>query len=138
LKLFVDTWGWLALADRGDEKHGAAAECYRERSKLSRQVVTSNFVLDELLTLLFLRLPFGEAAKFASAVLASPAVTTEMVTRERFKSAMELRLRFADKPRISFTDLTSMVIMKEVGISEVMTADSHFLQVGMGFQTLPR
>jgi predicted nucleic acid-binding protein len=138
LKLFVDTWGWLALADRGDAKHGAAAECYRERSKLSRQVVTSNFVLDELLTLLFLRLPFGEAEKFASAVLASPGVTTEMVTRERFKAAMELRLRLADKPRISFTDLTSMVIMKEVGISEVMTADSHFLQVGMGFRALPQ
>jgi len=138
LKLFVDTWGWLALADRGDASHGAAAECYRERSKLSRQVVTSNFVLDELLTLLFLRLPFGEAAKFASAVMASPTVTTEMVTRERFKAAMELRLRFSDKPRISFTDLTSMVIMKEVGIMEVMTADSHFLQVGMGFHMLPQ
>jgi predicted nucleic acid-binding protein len=137
LKLFVDTWGWLALADRSDAKHSLAADCYRERSKLSGHLVTSNFVLDKLLTLLFLRLPFAEAATFANAIFASPAVTTEMVTRERFRTAMELRLKFADKPRISFTDLTSMVIMKELGISDVMTADNHFIHVGMGFQILP-
>jgi predicted nucleic acid-binding protein len=137
LKLFVDTWGWLALADRSDAKHERAADCYRERSKLSRHVVTSNFVLDELLTLLFLRLPFAEAARYANAILASPAVTTEMVTRERFQKAMEFRMKFADKPKISFTDLTSMVIMKELGISEVMTADGHFVQVGLGFRILP-
>jgi predicted nucleic acid-binding protein len=137
LKLFVDTWGWLALADRNDARHGLAADYYRERSKLSRHVVTSNFVLDELLTLLFLRLPFAEAAKFANAILASSAVTTELVTPERFKMAMGLRLKFADKPRISFTDLTSMVIMKDLGISEVLTADRHFVQVGMGFHILP-
>ncbi len=133
----MDTWGWLALADRKDAKHELAADCYRERSKLSRHVVTSNFVLDELLTLLFLRLPFPDAAKFANAILASPAVATELVMPERFKAAMGLRLKFADKPRISFTDLTSMVIMKELGISEVLTADSHFAQVGMGFRILP-
>jgi len=137
LKLFVDTWGWLALADRRDAKHGFVADCYRERSKLSRQVVTSNFVLDELLTLLFVRLPFAEAARFANAVFASPSVTTELVTPERFKAAMALRLKFADKPKISFTDFTSMVIMKELAISEVLTADNHFVQVGMGFHILP-
>lgn len=133
----MDTWGWLALADRNDAKHGRAADCYRERSRLRRHVVTSNFVLDELLTLLFLRLSFAEAARFANAIFASPAVATELVTPERFKAAMALRLKFADKPRISFTDLTSMVVMKELGISEVLTADSHFVQVGMGFHILP-
>jgi predicted nucleic acid-binding protein len=137
LKLFVDTWGWLALADRNDAKHGPAADCYRERSKLSGHVVTSNFVLDELITLLFLRLPFAEAATFANAIFASPAVATELVTRERFRTAMEFRLKFADKPKISFTDLTSMVIMKELRISDVMTADKHFMQTGMGFHILP-
>jgi uncharacterized protein len=137
LKLFVDTWGWLALADRNDPKHGLAADCYRQRSRLRGHVVTSNFVLDELLTLLFLRLPITEAARFAHAILASPAVTTEMVTSERFRTAMEFRLKLADKPKISFTDLTSIVIMKELGILEVMTADNHFVKVGMGFRIFP-
>jgi uncharacterized protein len=135
--LFVDTWGWLALADRNDTKHRLVADWYRERSKLPRHIVTSSFVLDELLTLLFLRLRFAEAAKFANAILASPSVATELVTPERFRTALEYRLKFADKPRISFTDLTSMVIMKQLGISDILTADSHFVQVGLGFHILP-
>ena len=137
MKLFVDTWGWLALADRNDTKHRVAADCYRERSQQRRHVVTSNFVLDELFSLLFLRLPFVEAAKFANAILASPTVATELVSPDRFRTAMGYRLKFADKPRISFTDLTSMVIMKDLGISDVLTADNHFVQVGLGFHMLP-
>jgi uncharacterized protein len=137
LKLFVDTWGWLALADRSEVRHEWAAKFYAQRSHRTGRIFTSDFVLDEFLTLLFARRPFAEASRFAKALLASPFVTVQDVTRERFDAAFELRLRLSDKPRISFTDLTSMVIMKELGIVDAMTADSHFLQVGLGFQTFP-
>lgn len=137
MKIFVDTWGWLALADRSEKGHRAAAECYGERSRLRGQVITSNFVLDEVLTLLFLRLTFADAGRFGGAILGSPFVKIEQVTPERFKGAMDYRLKFADKPKISFTDLTSMVIMKELGVSEILTADSHFVHVGLGFRILP-
>ena len=48
-----------------------------------------------------------------------------------------LRLKLHDKPTISFTDLTSMVVMEELGINQVMTGDAHFSQVGLGFQLVP-
>jgi predicted nucleic acid-binding protein len=48
-----------------------------------------------------------------------------------------LRRKYSDKPRISFTDFTSMVVMSELGITDVMTEDDHFLQVGMGFNKVP-
>jgi predicted nucleic acid-binding protein len=137
LKLFIDTWGWLALADRREVRHQSVAKFYAERSRTHGRVVTSNFVLDEFFTLLFGRRPFAEASRFSSALLASPNVTVELVGRERFDSAFELRLKLADKPRISFTDLTSMIIMQELGILDVMTADDHFQQVGLGFRTMP-
>jgi uncharacterized protein len=137
LKLFVDTWGWLALADRSDAKHRAAAECYAQQSRQAGRILTSDFVLDELWTLLFARRPFDEAAKFANALLASPFVAVEWVTRERFNAAMQLRLKFSDKPKLSFTDLTSITIMRELRITDVMTATSHFMQVGLGFRILP-
>jgi predicted nucleic acid-binding protein len=44
---------------------------------------------------------------------------------------------FKTKARISFTDLTSMVIMQERGIPLVVTEDEHFFQVGMGFSKVP-
>jgi uncharacterized protein len=137
LKLFIDTWGWLVLADRKDPLHQSASECYRERAKVAGQVLTSNFVLDETITLLFLRRPFDEAWRFISAILHSPYVTIESVTEARFRQAFALRKSFEDKPKISFTDLTSMVIMKEMKMSDVLTADQHFVRVGWGFQTFP-
>ncbi len=48
-----------------------------------------------------------------------------------------MRLKYADKPLISFTDLSSMVVMKELEISLVLTGDDHFNQVGMEFIKVP-
>ena len=37
----------------------------------------------------------------------------------------------------SFVGFTSMVVMQDLGISEVFTGDRHFLQVNIGFQLVP-
>jgi len=44
-----------------------------------------------------------------------------------------MRLRYRDKPDISFTDLTSFAIMEEENITAVLTNDRHFSQVNLGF-----
>ncbi len=137
MTLFVDTWGWLVLADRKEPKHKAAARCYEERSKKAGRIVTSNFVLDETFTLLFRRRPFDEAWRFAQALVQSPLIAVELVTEARFRKTMELREKLSDKPRVSFTDLSSMVIMKDLKLTDILTADGHFLQVGMGFHAFP-
>jgi predicted nucleic acid-binding protein len=59
------------------------------------------------------------------------------VTSADFLETWKLRKKFQDKPAISFTDLTSMVIMKKQGIQRVLTQDEHFLQVGLGLVKLP-
>ena len=58
------------------------------------------------------------------------------LTPERFSAAWRLRLRYHDKPRISFTDLTSFVVMRELRLQRVLTGDAHFEQVGLGFVRL--
>ncbi|MEX0269166.1 type II toxin-antitoxin system VapC family toxin [Leptolyngbyaceae cyanobacterium UHCC 1019] len=64
-------------------------------------------------------------------------VQISYVTPDSFVMAWELRKQFQDKPLISFTDLTSMVIMQQQNIQYVLTQDEHFIQVGMGFIRLP-
>ena len=59
------------------------------------------------------------------------------VSPAQFQEAYQLRLRYHDKPDISFVDFTSMVVMQELGIAEVFTGDGHFQQVGLGFRLLP-
>ena len=61
----------------------------------------------------------------------------EWITPERFEQAKRLRIKFQDKPRISFTDLTSIVVMNELGITDILTEDAHFTQVGIGVRIIP-
>jgi predicted nucleic acid-binding protein len=136
VKLFVDTWGWVAVADRTDPGHGAATEIF-QRARRSGGTLTSNFILDETFTLLFKRRPFEDAWHFTTSVVRSPFIDIQEVTQARFFRTIELRKQFSDKPRISFTDLSTMAIMGELGVADILTADRHFTHVGLGLRALP-
>jgi predicted nucleic acid-binding protein len=136
VKLFVDTWGWIAVADQRDPGHRAATEIFRQ-ARRSGGAVTSNFILDETFTLLFKRRPFEDAWHFTTDVVRSPFIDIQEVTGARFSRTIALRKQFSDKPRISFTDLSTMAIMVELGITDILTADQHFTHVGLGFRALP-
>ena len=138
--IFVDTWGWMALGYRREPRHTHVKRLFQELRSNETPICTSDYVLDETITLLFRRENFEEATRFVNGILAAAAlgqVRIERVTPDRFSAGWELRKRFQDKPNISFTDLTSMAIMDERSINQVVTEDEHFLQVGMGFSKMP-
>jgi predicted nucleic acid-binding protein len=137
VKLFVDTWGWVAVADRRDPGHEAAREIFRQARRLGG-TITSNFILDETFGHLFKRRPFEEAWHFTNAVMRSPFIDIQEVTNARFFKTIELRKQFPDKPKVSFTDLSTIAIMVELGITDILTADRHFTHVGLGFRSLPQ
>lgn len=135
MKIFIDTWGWLALRDRREPRHQEVKDFYLDFRRQKGTASTSDYVLDETITLLFRRLPFlaaDESLKGIEQAVADGYLRLERITPERFEQAIELRRKFQDKPRISFTDLTSMVVMAESGITEVLTEDDHFLKSGWG------
>jgi len=140
LKIFIDTWGWLTLRDRDESRHGDVKEFYQQLRDENEMIYTSNYVLDETITLVFKRLPFKTAkeslAKLDKAIKQG-YLQVEWVTPERFEKAKILRLKYQDKPKISFTDLSSMVVMEELGLKDIITGDEHFEHVGMGFQRKP-
>ena len=138
--VFVDTWGWIALGHRRDARHKKVKDFYRKLRKQRRPIFTSDYVLDEVITLIFRRESFPEALRFMQGIFAAAeggTVTIDRVTSARFAGAWKLRQQFDDKPLISFTDLTSMALMKELGVTDILTEDAHFTQVGMGFQKVP-
>ncbi len=137
--LFVDTWGWLALADSKDRAHEAAVGVRRSFSRQG-QSVTTDYVLDETITRLFSRQPFPIARQFFDVILEAERagqLVVERLSAERFEKAYALRLRYRDKPRISFTDLTSFVVMHERGIRYAITQDKHFQQIQRAVEILP-
>jgi predicted nucleic acid-binding protein len=140
VKVFIDTWGWLALQDKREPRHQEVKNFYKEFRQRKGTVYTTDYVLDETITLLFRRLPFSTAKEFLKDIdqaVEEGYLHLERVTPERFNMAKDLRIKFRDKPRISFTDFTSMIIMSECIIAEILTEDDHFAQVGMGFGKVP-
>ena len=140
MKVFIDTWGWLTLLDRRESRHEEVVNYYRDLRFQRGLTYTSDYVLDETITLLFRRLPFTIAR--ASLESVQQAITERYlvlvhVTPEQFDLAIQLRLKFQDKPRISFTDFTSMVVMREREVAHILTEDDHFTQVGMAFHKVP-
>jgi uncharacterized protein len=138
--LFIDTWGWVALGCPRDSKHHEVSKLYRTLQGQKRSIFTSDYILDETITLLFRREVYADALRFFTGILKSAEekfITIERISADRFAEAWKLRQRFQDKLDISFTDLTSMIVMKERQIKQILTEDEHFQHVGMGFQIVP-
>ena len=139
MKLFTDTWGWLTMRDKREHRHEEIKDLYLSLCSRKCLFYTTDYVLDETFTLLFRRLPFKKAKDSLDVIelaIKEGYLRLERITAERFEKAKGIRIKFQDKPRISFTDLTSMVVMAEIGITYILTQDDHFAQVGMGFQKI--
>ena len=132
--LFVDTAGWVAAADAGDPAcHAVRAE--RDRFLANGGLlVTSNYVCDETLTLLRLRVGLSAVEAWWQQVDSSRRLRLERVDVRREEQARAVFFRYRDK-QFSFTDCTSFVVMRELAITTALTPDQHFSQ--MGFRVLP-
>jgi uncharacterized protein len=138
--IFVDTWAWLALAYAKDPYHTQATEAHQRFQEANQRYLTTDFVINELISSLFARARFDEARRFMDGLFLSferGRHQLVFVTPDQFHEAYRLRLTFHDKPDISFVDLTSMAVMRDQGITEVFTGDIHFRQAGMGFRLYP-
>jgi len=92
------------------------------------------------MTPLFGVLNFGKAQQFMLTLfqlVRSGRYQLLFVTPDQFERAWQLRQKYHDKPDISFVDFTSMVVMRDLGIQDVFTADAHFQQVNLGFRLHP-
>lgn len=132
--VFVDTAGWMMLADAADPQHGPAREARDRALRDGAMLLSTDYVMDETLTLLRMRLGLGAAERWWEQVDASPRVRWERIDAERAERARHWFFRWTDKT-FSFTDCTSFVVMKEQGLRVALTSDRHFTQAG--FERVP-
>lgn len=66
--VFIDTWGWLALGHRRDARHLEVKAFYQRLQEEGARLYTTDYVLDEVITLLFRREPFEEAVRFTEGI----------------------------------------------------------------------
>ncbi|MGQ0652713.1 MAG: type II toxin-antitoxin system VapC family toxin [Betaproteobacteria bacterium] len=133
--LFVDTAGWTMLADEDDPRHDSVRGVRDHWLESEGVLLSTDFILDETLTLLRMRLGLRAAERWWQQVEGSARVRWEWVDAARAERARHWFFRWRDKD-FSFTDCTSFVVMKELRIKEALTNDRHFVQAG--FQMLPQ
>jgi predicted nucleic acid-binding protein len=128
-RLFVDTAGWMACADRNDPAHASCVAVRDEKLRAGFLLVTTDYVLDETLTLLRLRLGLAAAREWWERVSQSPRVVITDVEGELRRDALDWFFRYEDK-NFSFTDCTSFAFMRREKLRGVLTTDRHFAQAG--------
>jgi len=139
MRIFVDSWGFKAFIDSKEHSHLSVKNYLEKVWKDKGEVITSDYILDETITLLSTRLPFDKVKEFVNTVdlaCATGFLTLIWILPDDFEKAKRLRLKYKDKPRISFTDFTTMVLMEKNQILDIVTDDKHFTEVGRNFNVV--
>jgi uncharacterized protein len=136
-QVFVDTSAWDALADSRDAHHELAL-LFRQEIANRAQLVITDYVLDELYTLLLLNIGYQGAVSFKAkldTLVQEGIVAVVWITEAIAQDAWQVFEQFNVDKKWSFTDCVSYVVMKQRNITEAFTFDHHFQQ--MGFTKLP-
>ena len=132
LFVFTDTSAWFALAYEGDSYHQAAQSFITSSPRL----MTTNFVIDETITLTLTRLGYWPARELGEKLWSGQLARVIHVSKADQRAAWELFKKYDDK-KFSFTDCTSFVAMDRLGLLHAFAFDEHFEQMGQ-FIRLPR
>ncbi len=134
--VFVDTSGWAYLADRHDPFHQRVHSAYRRILAAKRRLVTTNCVIAELIPLLDsrTRITRPQILAFVDSLKAAPFLDITHVDVALDAAAWGLLKARRDK-EWSLVDAASVVVMRQLGLSEALTTDHHFAQAG--FVRLP-
>ncbi|MEZ0370102.1 MAG: type II toxin-antitoxin system VapC family toxin [Candidatus Sericytochromatia bacterium] len=124
--VFVDTGAWFACFASRDVNH-QAARTWLETNTCP--LVTSDYVIDELLTLLKVRENTLVALSAGQALLETELVRIEYLSPELIAEGWQVFQRYQDKGW-SFTDCTSKVLIEKLGIGTAFAFDHHFAQFG--------
>lgn len=127
--IFIDTGAFVARYIQRDQFHDAAARHWQSLSNDRRRCFTSNFVLDETITLLARRSTYEFAAERARNLYESTSLSILRPDQDDELVALELFRKYADQS-VSFTDCLSFVLMERQDIKCAFSFDRHFVIAG--------
>ena len=133
--IFVDTGAWYASEVQDDVNHAAARKFLAELSKGAYGVpLTTDYVLEETMTLLRSRRNLTSALAFIDKIQSSNSVRIAWVDESLFRKSLDL-FRESERKMWSFTDCTSFALMNQLSVTEAFAFDTHFEEAG--FSILP-
>lgn len=127
--IFVDTSWYKAFLDPNDDFHSQSVRQYSRIKAESTHFVTTNYIVDETLTLLRIRKNLELSLQFRQMLLdMSHSLKLIRITSQDESNAWEWFPKNWSK--LSFTDCTSFAVMKRLDLKDVATFDDHFARAG--------
>ena len=123
-----DTSGFFALIDKRDPMHGKAVRWVEKQRKRIRPVSTE-WVIGETCTLLVARKRSHLVARFLDYIDDSAALVL-VNPDEMLLHAAKAMIRQQAEQGYSFVDCISFCLMKERGIRNAFTTDTHYRKAG--------
>mgnify|MGYP001616885989 CR=1 FL=1 len=130
--IFVDTGAWAAFFVPADPSHRRAVTWMQENRQ---PLITTDYVLDELLTLLKTRYGVSAAIEAGERLWAEEFAEVLFLTTADIRQAWAVFRGHRDKGW-SFTDCASYVVMRRLRISQTFAFDRHFSQM-LGIHRAP-
>jgi predicted nucleic acid-binding protein len=127
---FVDTTIWVGEADENDDFHESShAVVEGIRTGRTALAITTDFVLDETVTILGRRRGFGatNATRVAANIMASPRVFVVYTDETLLKESLLSYPAYSGK--LSLTDVVSTTVMKKYGVRQIFSHDHDFDKV---------
>lgn len=132
-KIFIDSSAWIAFAVGDEPRHKEVLHSIEEALNASTALFTSNDVVDETLTRLVTTVGFHKTNLFYTrlGLLIKKGYVRQLWVDEILQGqAWQTLEKFSDH-KLSFTDATSIAIMKRYAILKILTLDSDFTKVGI-------
>lgn len=136
MKIFLDTSALVSYYNEDDSSHGAACKVMNKFLTGEMPVTKffiSDYVLDETVTVIECVLGKHDLAiEVGEALRASPRTMMLRVDEPTFEASWKL---FRGMRGVSFTDCTSFVLIRSLGLQAAFTFDRHFRKAGI--RTIP-
>ncbi len=127
-RVFIDTSFFKALIDEKDDFHSDAVQILDILEKNKTHLITTNYILDESITLLRNRCGIDRVRDLRRSLAELKPLKIYRVFAQDDAKAWDWF--WNDWSHLSFTDCVSFTVMKRLEITHVATFDQHFQRAG--------
>ena len=134
--IFIDANVFIALLNRQDGLHERASALWDELENKGYDLVTSNFVISEVITVLSMRAGKQVALLFANMVYHKTAVLRILRVNEETELRAVSYLKSLKSKNVSFCDCATLAVLDLFNIDNLATFDKDFKLQNSSFKII--
>lgn len=132
-RIFIDTSAWIEYALKGEKYYTIINDYIFSETKNGSKFVTSDYVLDEAFTRLSTVQSIYTANKFRIKVYEAEKHGNLLILwmdEVLFNKTWNIFEKFSEH-KLSFTDATTVQMVQDLKIDEILTLDQGFKKIGL-------